>query len=325
MIIHKTRPGETALSVAKKYGADAEAVARDNGIYPRERLAAGRELLILPRRRDGENPGAGLALSLLIGYFYPGCRPEEGATDRVRAALLSEYVIRRGGISRAGSCFAARREAAAHGADIFSRYFLRELPEGDAAEKLARVIADSSLSRSERGVALGGISAHAGAEEFLLTLKRECMARDLALIAELTPEMTGLSSVPDIVVLTPDETAGAGEVCRAMADFAERTASSVVIDITPLTLSGGRGMTAEEAVREADRRGGRVETDGETLLSRVSTGRQSALFPSLEFICRVAREAERLGWCGLSVDGCRAGAPRLTLAAHLCSGSRGYI
>ena len=322
MIIHRVRPGETALSVAGKYGAEAAAVARDNGISPRERLATGRELVILPRKRNGENPGAGLALSLLIGFFYSGCRPEEGATAPVRAAGLSEYVIRRGGISRAGSCSPARRDAMAQGTDIFSRYFLRELPEGETAEKLAQAIAEDAHRRGDRGVALGGISAHAGAGEFLLKLKRECMARDIVLMAELTPEMSALSAIPDIVVLTPDEAAGAGAVCRAIADFAERgESSSAVIDITPLTLSGGRGMTAEETVREADRRGGSVETDGETLLSRVSIGRQSALFPSLAFTVRVAREAERLGYCGLSVDCSRAGAARLTLAAHLCSGS----
>ncbi len=321
MIIHRTRPGETALSVAKKYGAEAETLARDNGITPRERLATGRELLVLPRRRGGESRGAGLALGLLIGFFYPGCRPEDGAAG-VRAAVLSEYVIRHGGISRAGSCGAARREAVARGADIFSRYFLRELPEGETAKKLARMITEGARERADRGVAISGISAHAGAGEFLLTLKRECMARDLAMMAELTPEMTELSSVPDIVVLTPNEAEGAGAVCRALADFAERgESSSAVIDITPLTLSGGRGMTAEETVREADRRGGRVETDDETLLSRVMTGRQSALFPSLAFTCRVAREAERLGYPGLCIDGCRAGAARLTLAAYLCSGA----
>ena len=210
----------------------------------------------------------------------------------------------------------------AQGTDIFSRYFLRELPEGETAEKLAQAIAEDAHRRGDRGVALGGISAHAGAGEFLLKLKRECMARDIVLMAELTPEMSALSAIPDIVVLTPDEAAGAGAVCRAIADFAERgESSSAVIDITPLTLSGGRGMTAEETVREADRRGGSVETDGETLLSRVSIGRQSALFPSLAFTVRVAREAERLGYCGLSVDCSRAGAARLTLAAHLCSGS----
>ena len=43
-----------------------------------------------------------------------------------------------------------------------------------------------------------------------------------------------------------------------MAAFAERTASSVVIDTTPLTLPGARGMTAEDAVREAAMR--RFET-----------------------------------------------------------------
>jgi LysM repeat protein len=308
--------GDTAERLSLRFGVrEGDLIAhnpwiRKNGLVPGKKIA-----LRYGERSHGTAPSN--------AYVYRGCREEEisdampyltyatfasAADDGRRTVETASCKRAVDAVKQAGRIPLVR---------IYDRAENRALRGTEMDKYIGRMI-EHAMAGGYKGVVLGGDKGGKEYPAFLLEMRKRMIGCDLILVTEMSESSEGCANeYADATVLDcmPSDGYNERDTLAMLEDFATRLESSKTLVSLPTYAKGGDGYgEIRELLREARRRGGEIEVDGERGIACLSMRGKRWYYPSLESTKAILNAVGEYGYMGVSFDCMRV--PRAHLATY---------
>ena len=329
MQIHRVKKGESVYSISREYGVSPRKIIEINNLKNPDKLAVGRELLILfPRRtytaRRGDSvESISRRFSLDKSKIYK-CNPTLAGTDKIypeEILSLGYSDIGGGSVLIDGYIFkGCTTERLAYTLPYLSSITLasyvyengrvrRTLPLRPPAHEKRKIseriycpkgcafsdtTADAFLSVTGEcnsdGITLAIPKDTDGTEGFIEALKGKAVEKGISLTLECTEDISEpLASFPDRLVVNDGCD---GDIFSSF--FKKGVSHKTYMDISPFATVNGSPVPIDDALALADESGITLEQSGGDLIGK--TGKGEIIVPSLK---RIKAKLDLIGELGL--------------------------